>query len=114
MKIKETFFDRFDQSFKIVSKNFFKLLPIFFIYNIFGNIIKIISIPILAIFFIEKLEHIQNNENLDISAFFLDPTIISIFSWVIILYILYLLLYIVFTFIYCSIFINTGINKTKY
>jgi len=92
MKVKEAFFDRFDQTFKLFKNNFFVLILPIFLYNMVSVIIFDI---ILSTYFTTKLASMDNIENFNIGLFLSDPTIVLLLNVWLFLFLIYLLLYVV-------------------
>ncbi len=92
MKIKEQFFDRFDQSFKLVKNNFVWLFIPVFVYHMLAFVIFTV---LIWTFFLTKIGDINNIENFNIWLFLSDPAVVSMITVWIFVFLLYLLLYIV-------------------
>ena len=90
--VKEKFFDRFDQAFKLFKNNFIWLFFPFFIYNFIS---VVIVWTLTKYYLMVNIKWINNLDWLDFFSFLNNSTVVM---WIIIgtiLYIIYLLLYIV-------------------
>ncbi len=90
MNIQKWFFDRFDQSFGLLRKNFLSLFMPFFLYTLIS---VVIFGTIISRYFISNLSEV-NPENVDFFSFLNDPYIVLGITVGVFLFILYLLLYI--------------------
>lgn len=89
-KAKESFFDRFEQSFEIFKNNFYDLIGLLLGYKIFAVLISITYIY----FFLVFTFNLSQTPWYTVEEFIVNPTIVSFFIGGVALFIFYLLLFI--------------------
>jgi len=92
LKIKENFFDRFDQSFRLIKSNFVWLIAPVFVYYF---LVYIVFTVLMWTFFLSKIGSIENIENFNIWLFLSDPSVVIIIAVWMFLFLINLLLFIV-------------------